>query len=1164
MSQDRELYQGAEGRSQERCVLRKLGAVVAAIGLAACAIGAGGEDAPSVTRAAALERQTPSDRSSPMPDALVASCGNGVVDPGEDCDEGALANASTACSSLCRSRDLVVPPPAALPDGGAFQRVLGSARHAVAAGPNANGFAITYVESNPTPHVAVRIFDADGVPVGAPIVLESPALVDANPSIAAIGNKYALAWTTNARVDEQDVLLALVDPATAAITGPILANSTTVAAQYDADLVAIGSQIVVAWTDTSDPSNGPDVRYRAFDATTLTAASSGDLTIAATPAAEGSVALSPFGSGFVAAWRDEQADGERLQVAGGAARWTIGPYVAGATGDRPAVVALDASHLLIAYSTNTDPTDSGTANVSALQAAVLDANARSATPLVTPTSSLGQDQPSAAVVRSTAFLAWHQTAATGDPLGEELWLKPLTWNGSSLDTSTAAMPLPRWPVHQQGDQRQPALAASTIAGGSLVMTWNDLGQTFGASEGQGDAVYELAPVPIARGSGTPNEPPTCPSGQRYCNGACTSTSTNPNNCGQCGFVCDPVANGSPACVAGACVASCTSGFHACGYACSSNTSAQSCGTSCTPCSAPANAQPTCDGTTCGFACVAGYHACGGACAGNGSVLTCGSSCSPCSVPANGQATCDGTSCGVACNSGFHACGSTCADSTSPLTCGSSCTPCAAPSGGSATCVNGACGMACPAGQTVCNGACVSAGDPTENACLVNESFAVFVSASRGSATGDGSRAKPFASVQAGINAAKGAHKAVIACAEAYNESLTLADGVSLWGGFSCTGGSWATTSARALVNASNTRFGVVAVSIVTSTRVDSFQFVTPDATSDASSIGMTAINASGLWLTNCRVHAGSAMNGVDAIAGSSLVQTGGINGNASGNGGTSACTYPNGSPVPSSLNGGNGGEGGAAGTRTRDCGEGPPPKPCAPGKICPPPSNCVWDIEPPGDGSPGGGSLGGAGGVYGGAGAGAGGAGANGTDGASGGAIGTFSQSAGYIASNGGGSATAGLPGSGGGGAAGNPATTTRAGSTGMGGGAGGCPGLQATTATAGGASIAVLAFNSALRIDRSQIESSRGGNGGKGAFGGAGTPGGTGAAVGGAGGRGGNGGSGGGGPSIGLAFTGAAPVLASTTTSLGAAGSGQPAMTSNGTTIPASANGLAQSQYAF
>src|SRR2546428_12502933 len=55
-------------------------------------------------------------------------------------------------------------------------------------------------------------------------------------------------------------------------------------------------------------------------------------------------------------------------------------------------------------------------------------------------------------------------------------------------------------------------------------------------------------------------------------------------------------------------------------------------------------------------------------------------------------------------------------------------------------------------------------------CLITEGVGVFVSSSFGSAQGDGSRAKPLASIQAGIELARTTKKRVYVCAETFAEA----------------------------------------------------------------------------------------------------------------------------------------------------------------------------------------------------------------------------------------------------------------------------------------------------------------------------------------------------------------------------------------------------------
>ncbi len=1217
------------GRSRIGVLLRGLPVVIAIT--AGCTMGTRGESI-DVSDDARDAGGVSSEAGSQKPESLRASCGNGVREVGEDCDLGAQASASTYCSQRCRTRDLLAPT-IAVPDGGAFARTLGAGRHPIAAG--AAGFAIAIVESVPSPRLVLRTFDTNGLAAGAPVVLDAACASDANPSVAALsGNRYVVVWTDTA-IDERDVAMRIVD-ATASTVGPLAhANARATGSQYDADVVSFGGQIVVAWTDTQAVATAPDISYRIFDATTLAATAIDDVALAATSAVEGAVALAPFGSGWAAAWRDEQSDGERLQVQAGSTRWTIGPFVAGASGDRAALLALDSNHLFVAYSESTDPADSGVVNAAKLRGAVLDVGAPgSIAPFWVSPVALAQDQPSAVLVGATPFLSWRTAAATGDANAEELWLKPLAWNGAALDTSAAEMTLPRWPQqHRPGDQRVPALAASAIAGGALVMAWVDLGKTFGGSEGQGDVAFELAPVPIVRGAGTPDDSP-CPSGQRYCDSVCTSTQSDSNNCGGCGAGCDGISNGTPTCIAGACGSVCNSGFHSCGSGCASNASVATCGSSCTPCGATPNATATCDGTTCGFACNGGFHACGGACAPSTAVATCGASCTPCATPPNGTATCDGTSCGVACNSGFHNCGGACASSASiatcgasctscvppangsatcdgtscgfacntgfhacggactsnasVATCGSSCTPCAPPANASATCNGGSCGFACNAGFHTCGGACApstsplscgasctpctapanatatcdgtscgftcNAGTVWDGAQCTDPSAAVFASAAA-NGNGNGTAAAPYNSLQKAINLAAATNRRVLACADAdFQEAIILANNVTVLGAFHCASNNWQFAAGLRARVVAPTSPAVRAVNVTAV--IDSLDITAPDAPAGAqpaaSSIGLFVSGSPALSVVRSIIRSGRGGDGADGTL-ATLTNAGTINGSL-GVGGTSQCMR-DGVAYGTSYAGGAGGD---AGTREKICGE----SRCMPGKVCP----CIWDIQPPGPGAPGGGPLGGAGGQPGGGAAMSGGSGTNGTNGASAAFVmGGFVQGGSYfVAAADGAVGGDAAPGSGGGGSPGTAATTAHVGASGTGGGAGGCGGLGGGSGRAGGASIAVLVFGSTIVFTSTTIQAGAGGNGGKGSFGGAGTTGGVGGSVGGNGGSGGAAGNGAGGPSIGLAYTGIQPALGGAGLNAGAGGSGVAARTVGGTTIAASGSGGSWVLYAF
>jgi hypothetical protein len=367
-----------------------------------------------------------------------------------------------------------------------------------------SSFAVAYLEPQRSPlALSLATFSAKGVAAGIVDAFNTQSTVveDSNPVLAGLPcGKYVAAWTDyGGDGDELGVAIRWIDPNAKPSGPPSFANTTTSFSQFDPDIVATGSQVVVGWVDDSNPDTAPDLRMRKYDLTGKPL--SPELTLAATMDKEADLALATFAGSWAAAWRDGTSGQETIRVHTETHDWTVGPpFLPGPAGSKPALVGLDATHWLVAYAVGTDPDGSGVANGSKIQVAVLDPGGPphvSDVPAIAPAGTgLAQSQPNLVNVNGAVFLGWRTQAAPNDPNGEELWRKALGGTAAALDFSAQEVPLPRWPQHQLGDQRRPAFAASTLPPeGALVSAWDDLGRSFDGGEGNVDVVVQLVPVP---------------------------------------------------------------------------------------------------------------------------------------------------------------------------------------------------------------------------------------------------------------------------------------------------------------------------------------------------------------------------------------------------------------------------------------------------------------------------------------------------------------------------------------------------------------------------------------------------------------------------------------------------------------------------------------------
>lgn len=433
-------------------------------------------------------------------------------------------------------------------------------------------------------------------------------------------------------------------------------------------------------------------------------------------------------------------------------------------------------------------------------------------------------------------------------------------------------------------------------------------------------------------------------------------------------------------------------------------------------------------------------------------------------------------------------------------------------------------------------ACDATASPHDEACVIDEEVAVFVSPI-GLDENAGTREAPYKTLGHAIAQAHAASKRVYACATRgpYRETLHLADfdRVEVYGGFRCY--NWAYTGQYTQIESG----GPVAVRVenVEGLLFEDFSIAAADATDPGgSSAALWVTEATNVILRRVSLEAGAGADGARGANGYSSAEDESAGAGAEGNQGKLACgADDSGGPSSESVCGGEasgsiGGEGGDGGTDDRAGGSGSP--------------GAIGDNDPDTIEGNGGAGETNAGWTC---------ATGRGQDGAGGlsrspaagatNAVGALSSSA-YtptIAESG----LDGTPGQGGGGGGGAKAPAScgagiaRTGASGGGGGGGGCGGKGGQGGQSGGGSFALVSYQSSVKLDTVSLTTSAGGAGGKGGTaqtGGAAGNGGSGGAKysgsnagcsggnGGTGGDGGHGGGGAGGPSVGIAYVGAAP----------------------------------------
>lgn len=156
-------------------------------------------------------------------------------------------------------------------------------------------------------------------------------------------------------------------------------------------------------------------------------------------------------------------------------------------------------------------------------------------------------------------------------------------------------------------------------------------------------------------------------------------------------------------------------------------------------------------------------------------------------------------------------------------------------------------------------------DPTPE--ITTEDFAVFARADAPEAPGEGTREKPFTSLQAAIDAAAASDKRVFACSGApFQESVVIDTPMELRGGFDCEQGWIYDPLLRSTVLGVADSVAMTVTKPASGSTVVGWQIEAPDAVSPgASSVALVVARLiKPTFLCRCDLIAGNGADGVDA------------------------------------------------------------------------------------------------------------------------------------------------------------------------------------------------------------------------------------------------------------------------------------------------------------
>jgi cysteine-rich repeat protein len=442
-------------------------------------------------------------------------CGDGLIEPSvEECDDG-NNRMGDLCTSDCRVATFVVDAES-LP-AGAIRRAprrLGRSPHPVAVGPSGAAMAYMLPSSSP-PALRAATFDARGNFEGVRALSEGTnAAEDADPAVASIGaGSFVVAYTDFDAAGRGDgdgfgVLLRRFGAGAGPLEAPVRVNIERAFNQFGADVMAIGDGIFVAWVDESSATTGRDIKIRRFDANLNGGA---ERVLAGSPAVESDVVLGAWPTGgaggagsdaaeWVAAYRRTTGESQSVVVATTNSEWTVGPVAFPASGERPALVPLDSTRLLVVFTASSDPSAPADAAAGGVFAAVItrDEPSPGAVVRLSPAaaSATRARAPRAVRVGDHVLVSWTADGLPGSVVGDEVFLADVLVAGSSVVTS-APRALPKNTLHREGDQRNAVLATGSPAARPIVFAaWEDHGGPLTGPLSRGDLAVQWMAWPL--------------------------------------------------------------------------------------------------------------------------------------------------------------------------------------------------------------------------------------------------------------------------------------------------------------------------------------------------------------------------------------------------------------------------------------------------------------------------------------------------------------------------------------------------------------------------------------------------------------------------------------------------------------------------------------------